>query len=45
MTAMSPPAPQKKTGLLINRNFALLWTGQSISNLGDYIFNQLWFSG
>lgn len=25
--------------LLINRNFALLWSGQTISALGDFIFN------
>ena len=24
--------------LLINRNYALLWTGQAISSIGDYIF-------
>ncbi|HCI82439.1 MAG TPA: MFS transporter [Ktedonobacter sp.] len=25
--------------LLINRNFALLWSGQAISTLGDFVFN------
>ncbi len=25
--------------ILINRNFALLWVGRSISNLGDYVFD------
>jgi MFS family permease len=29
----------KKPGLLINRDFALLWSGRSISNLGDWIFD------
>lgn len=27
-----------KSGLLINRNFALLWSGQAISQLGDVVF-------
>lgn len=29
----------KSTGLLINRNFRLLWLGQSISVLGDFVFD------
>lgn len=34
------PAPStKKTGLFINRNFALLWTGGAISVFGDGIFD------
>ncbi len=28
-----------KSNVLINRNFALLWTGQSISVIGDFIFD------
>lgn len=34
-------APQRggKPGLLINRNFALLWLGQSVSLFGDMMFN------
>lgn len=28
-----------KTHFLINRNFSLLWLGQSVSIFGDYIFN------
>jgi MFS family permease len=28
-----------KPGFLINRNFALLWGGQAISNLGDFVFD------
>lgn len=37
-TAAAAPA-SKKPGFLINRNFALLWGGQSISNVGDYVFS------
>jgi MFS family permease len=29
----------KKPGFFINRNFALLWGGQSISNIGDFVFS------
>ena len=29
----------KKPGLLINRDFALLWSGRSISLIGDYAFD------
>jgi MFS family permease len=32
-------APEKKPGVLINRNYALLWLGQTISFLGDFVFN------
>ncbi len=28
----------RKSVLLINRNFALLWSGQAISQLGDVVF-------
>jgi MFS family permease len=31
--------PATKAGLLINRNFAWLWTGQAISLLGDLIYD------
>lgn len=31
--------PVKKSGLLINRNFALLWIGQVTSIVGDIVFN------
>ncbi|HZO70566.1 MAG TPA: MFS transporter [Ktedonobacteraceae bacterium] len=31
--------PTKKPGILINRNFALLWCGQTISFMGDYFFD------
>lgn len=34
----SQEAPRKKA-LLINRNYARLWTGQAISNLGDMVFD------
>jgi MFS family permease len=34
----SPPSTPGKPGLLINRNFALLFGGQAISVIGDYIF-------
>src|SRR5579871_3874226 len=38
-TAASPTSANKKPGFLINRNFALLWSGQSISNVGDFVFS------
>ncbi len=37
----------KKTSLLINRNFALLWGGQAISQIGDFVFGttiMLWIA-
>ncbi len=37
---MSPPTPStRRAGLLINRNFALLWLGQGLSVIGDYVYN------
>jgi MFS family permease len=38
-TTTPPAAASKKAGLLINRNFALLWSGRSISLIGDYAFD------
>lgn len=34
----SATAPVKKPGFLINRNFGLLWSGQAISQFGDFAF-------
>ncbi len=34
-----PPHPSGPTRPFINRDFALLWGGQTISNLGDWLFN------
>ncbi|HEV2461136.1 MAG TPA: MFS transporter [Ktedonobacterales bacterium] len=36
--APSVNSPVNKPGLLINRNFGLLWVGQSISAIGDFVF-------
>jgi MFS family permease len=39
-TAIPSAAPrQKKPGLLINRQYALLWSGHAISILGDFAFS------
>jgi MFS family permease len=39
-TTACPAAPETRLSrLLINRPFALLWSGQAISFLGDFIFN------
>jgi MFS family permease len=35
----TPSLPARKPGLLINRNFALLWIGQAISFTGDFVFD------
>ncbi len=35
---MSIITSPQKTPLFINRNFALLWVGQSISSIGDFFF-------
>lgn len=37
--APTSPASPNKAGLLINRNFALLWLGQAVSYLGDFVFD------
>ncbi|MFL5659818.1 MAG: MFS transporter [Ktedonobacteraceae bacterium] len=39
MTPTKPGSPVRKMPLLINRNFALLWSGQAISILGDIVFD------
>jgi MFS family permease len=36
---ITPSRPARKPGLLINRNFALLWSGQAISYTGDALFD------
>ncbi|GAC1656645.1 MAG: MFS transporter [Ktedonobacteraceae bacterium] len=33
--------PPEKPGLLINRNFALLWVGQAVSFTGDFLFDTI----
>ena len=38
-TTASPAPASKKSRFLINRNFGLLWSGQSISNVGDFVFS------
>lgn len=38
-TIQATTANTKKTNFFINRNFALLWGGQAVSNVGDYVFN------
>ena len=37
-TEIASPVPKSK-GILINRNFALLATGQAISNMGDFLYS------
>lgn len=40
MSATTPgSAPVKRVGVLINRTFAFLWLGQSVSQFGDQVFN------
>ncbi len=36
---MTENAPPQKTSLLINRNYAFLFTGQAISLIGDFVFD------
>jgi len=47
-TTTAPPAPaMRAAGPFISRAFALLWAGQTVSNLGDWIFNMtlmLWIA-
>ncbi|HEU5367178.1 MAG TPA: MFS transporter, partial [Ktedonobacterales bacterium] len=38
-TTASPAPASKKSSFLINRDFGLLWGGQSISNVGDFVFD------
>jgi MFS family permease len=37
--ATAEPAQPRKPGVLINRNFALLFGGMAVSLLGDFVFN------
>ncbi len=37
----TPLEPGKKGGFFVNRNFALLWGGQGVSVIGDYIFQTM----
>ncbi len=37
-SSATPTISTEKPGLLINRNFALLWSGQIISIVGDFLF-------
>lgn len=39
MSSVSSEGNEGKPHFLINRNFALLWSGQAVSNLGDYAFD------
>jgi len=38
--ASSPTTPVRKRAFLLNRNFALLWGGQTISQLGSHVTDQ-----
>lgn len=45
--AQTPGAPSRKSRLLINRNYGLLWIGQTISLFGDEVFDftlLIWFA-
>jgi hypothetical protein len=35
------PDPGHKRSFFINRNFALLWGGQAVSVIGDYVFQTM----
>ena len=37
-SSATPEISTERPGLLINRNFALLWSGQIISVVGDFVF-------
>jgi len=39
MSVTTPSQPTKRAGILINRNFGWLWLGQSISFIGDSVFD------
>src|SRR5215475_7879 len=39
MTSIEAPPSTRKPGLLINRDFALLWAGQSVSAIGDALLD------
>jgi MFS family permease len=39
LPSVSSEGNEEEPHFLINRNFALLWGGQAISNLGDYVFD------
>ncbi len=39
VTGKQPGSYKKRGPVLINRNFALLWSGQAVSILGDFVFN------
>lgn len=39
MSSIDAPTTARKPGLLINRDFALLWAGQSISFIGDALLD------
>jgi MFS family permease len=46
-TTAQAALPSQKRHLLINRNYALLWSGQAISTIGDYLFDMtlvLWIA-
>ncbi len=40
-TTPVPTTVKRKPGVLINRNFALLWIGQTISFTGDFVFDTI----
>src|ERR1700754_1974099 len=39
MSSIGAPPATRKPGVLISRNFALLWAGRSISFIGDALFD------
>ncbi len=39
MAELAPDLAHKKAFVLINRSFAILWIGQAISTIGDFVFN------